>query len=87
MRPRDSLADANALPRFGGSSVSEHPEMQPRDALPIPDRAHGPTVYGPHDNAFTGEVSWVQIHFGEDAQDADHMIAPEDRVAVALARQ
>jgi len=43
--------------------------------------------YGPHDNAFTGEVSWVQIDLGEDAEDADHMIAPEERVAVAMARQ
>jgi len=43
--------------------------------------------YGAHDNAFTGEVSWVQIDLDEDAEDADHMIAPEERVAVAMARQ
>jgi arylsulfatase len=43
--------------------------------------------YGTHDNAFTGEVSWVQIDLDEDAEDADHMIAPEERVAVAMARQ
>jgi arylsulfatase A-like enzyme len=42
--------------------------------------------YGPH-NAFSGEVKWVQIDVGEGAEDGDHMISPEERLAVALARQ
>ncbi len=36
---------------------------------------------------FTGQVSWVQIDLGEDAEHADHFIAPEERIRVALARQ
>jgi arylsulfatase A-like enzyme len=43
--------------------------------------------YGPHDNAFTGEVNWVQIDIGEDAEDADHFVAADERVKVAMARQ
>jgi arylsulfatase A-like enzyme len=43
--------------------------------------------YGPGDNVFTGTVNWVQIDLGEDAQDADHLISPEERLRVAMARQ
>ena len=43
--------------------------------------------YGPSDNAFTGRVLWVQIDLGEDAEDADHLISPEERLRVAMARQ
>ena len=43
--------------------------------------------YGPADNAFNGRVKWVQIDLGEDAEDADHLITPEERLRVAMARQ
>ncbi|HTI35842.1 MAG TPA: arylsulfatase, partial [Miltoncostaea sp.] len=43
--------------------------------------------YGPKDSAFTGRVRWVQIDLGDDAQDADHLITPEERLRVAMARQ
>jgi len=43
--------------------------------------------YGPGDNAFNGRVEWVQIDLGEDAEDADHLITPEERLSVAMARQ
>ncbi len=43
--------------------------------------------YGPHDNAFTGRIDWVQIDIDAAAEDADHLIAPEERLAVAMARQ
>jgi arylsulfatase len=36
---------------------------------------------------FTGTVSWVQIDLGEDAEDVDHLISPEERLRVAMARQ
>ena len=29
---------------------------------------------------FTGRVRWVEIDLGEDAQDADHLITPEERL-------
>ena len=41
--------------------------------------------YGPHDNAFTGEVTWVQIDL--EGEDQDHLISPEERFQVAMARQ
>jgi arylsulfatase A-like enzyme len=36
---------------------------------------------------FTGRVRWVQIDLGEDAEDADHLISPEERYRIAMARQ
>jgi hypothetical protein len=41
--------------------------------------------YGPHDNAFTGEVKWVQLDAG--AEDADHFIDADERLKIAMARQ
>ena len=37
--------------------------------------------------AFSGRVKWVQIDLGEDAEDADNLISPEERYRVAMARQ
>ena len=36
---------------------------------------------------FTGRVKWVEIDLGDDAADADHLITPEERLRVAMARQ
>jgi arylsulfatase len=36
---------------------------------------------------FTGRVRWVEIDLGDDAQDADHLITPEERLSIAMARQ
>jgi arylsulfatase A-like enzyme len=41
--------------------------------------------YGPTDNEFSGRVNWVQIDLEQD--DFDHLITPEERVRVAMARQ
>jgi len=43
--------------------------------------------YGPKDAKFTGRVHWVQIDLGDDARDADHLISPEERYRIAMARQ
>jgi arylsulfatase A-like enzyme len=43
--------------------------------------------YDGEGSVFTGTVSWVQIDLGEDAEDADHLITPEERLRVAMARQ
>jgi arylsulfatase len=43
--------------------------------------------YGPKDSTFTGRIRWVQIDLGKDAEDADHLITPEERLRVAMARQ
>jgi arylsulfatase A-like enzyme len=41
----------------------------------------------PEPNTFSGEVNWVEISLGEDAEDADHFISPHERVQIAMARQ
>ena len=41
--------------------------------------------YGPTGNEFSGEVNWVQIDLEKD--DHDHMVSPEERFRVAMARQ
>jgi len=41
--------------------------------------------YGPKGNEFSGEVNWVQIDLEKD--DHDHLISPEERFKVAMARQ
>jgi arylsulfatase A-like enzyme len=41
--------------------------------------------YDAKDNEFSGEVSWVQIDLEKD--DHDHLISPEERFKVAMARQ
>ena len=41
--------------------------------------------YGPAENAFTGQVAWVQIDIGGDSH--DHLITAEDRMNIAMARQ
>ena len=41
--------------------------------------------YGPTDNEFNGAINWVQIDLEKD--DHDHLITPEERFQVAMARQ
>ena len=41
--------------------------------------------YGPTGNRFTGEIEWVQLDIGEDGH--DHLITPEERFNLAMARQ
>jgi arylsulfatase A-like enzyme len=41
--------------------------------------------YGPTGNEFSGEVNWVQIDLEKD--DHDHLITPEERFTIAMARQ
>jgi len=38
-------------------------------------------------NEFNGTVNWVQIDIDENAEDLDHLITPEERYKVAMARQ
>jgi arylsulfatase len=41
--------------------------------------------YGARDNAFRGEVNWIQIDL--EKEDHDHQISPEERYRIAMARQ
>jgi arylsulfatase len=43
--------------------------------------------YDAESSRFTGTIAWVQIDLGEDAEDADHLISPEERLRIAMARQ
>jgi arylsulfatase len=36
---------------------------------------------------FNGKVRWVEIDLGEDAEDSDHLITPDERLKIAMARQ
>jgi hypothetical protein len=36
---------------------------------------------------FSGEVNWVEIDVGEEAEDLNHLISPEERFRVAMALQ
>ena len=41
----------------------------------------------PVPNDFTGQVEWVEIDVGDAAEDADHMLQPDELLRVAMARQ
>ena len=41
--------------------------------------------YGPTGNRFSGEIEWVQLDIGENS--SDHLITPEQRFNLAMARQ
>ena len=43
--------------------------------------------YNPETSRFPGTINWVQIDVGEDAEDADHLVSPEERLRVAMALQ
>jgi arylsulfatase len=45
------------------------------------------TDYTPETSRFTGRIDWVQIDVAEAADDVDHLITPEERFRVAMARQ
>ena len=36
---------------------------------------------------FNGRVRWVEIDLGDDAEDADHLITPDELLKIAMARQ
>lgn len=43
--------------------------------------------YSSRNSEFSGTVNWVQIDIDENAEDFDHLITPEERYTVAMARQ
>jgi arylsulfatase A-like enzyme len=43
--------------------------------------------YTANTSHFTGTVEWVQIDIDEAAEDVDHLISPEERLQIAMARQ
>jgi hypothetical protein len=43
--------------------------------------------YAGKESVFSGKIVWVQIDIAEAAEDVDHLIAPEDRLRIAMTRQ
>jgi arylsulfatase A-like enzyme len=62
-------------------SADETTDVGSDTATPVSDD------YGSLDSAFTGNVRWVQIDIDAAAEDTDHLITPEERMRVAMARQ
>ena len=62
-------------------SADETTDVGRDGATPVSDD------YGPRDSEFNGTVRWVQIDLGPDAENHDHLIAPEERLRVAMMRQ
>jgi arylsulfatase len=62
-------------------SADETTDVGGDTATPVSDD------YLAHDSHFTGEVAWVQIDIDDAASDADHLISPEERFRIAMARQ
>ena len=62
-------------------SADETTDVGSDTATPVSDD------YGPRDSEFTGKVRWVQLDIDEAAEDADHLISPEERLQIAMARQ
>ena len=50
-------------------------------------RHPGDRRFRQHGKAFTGRVRWVELDIGDAADDQDHLISPEERLRVAMARQ
>jgi arylsulfatase len=62
-------------------SADETTDIGGDTATPVSDD------YSPKESKFTGRIHWVQIDIDEAAEDLDHLIAPEERLRVAMARQ
>jgi arylsulfatase len=62
-------------------SADETTDVGGDTATPVSDD------YGPRDSVFTGRVRWLQIDIDEAAEDLDHLITPEERLRIAMARQ
>ena len=62
-------------------SADETTDIGSDSATPVSDD------YGQRDSEFTGTVRWVQIDVDGAAEDTDHLISPEERLRVAMARQ
>ena len=62
-------------------SADETTDVGSDTATPVSDD------YGPKDSVFTGRIHWVQLDGDEAAADVDHLIGPEERMRIAMARQ
>ncbi len=59
------------------------------DGLDVGEDSGAPVSpdYGAHGNAFNGGIKGIQLAISDAAENADHLVKPEDAIRVALARQ
>ena len=62
-------------------SADETCDVGADSATPVSDD------YGPADSDFTGKINWVADRPRRRREDNDHLITPEERFRVAMARQ
>ena len=62
-------------------SADETTDVGTDTATPVSDD------YGPEAAPSPARSHWVQIDVDEAAEDADHLISPEERLRIAMARQ
>ena len=62
-------------------SADETTDLGSDSATPVTDDLE------PAETKFSGRVRWVQIDLAEDAEDVDHVVSPEERYRIAMARQ
>ena len=62
-------------------SMDETTDIGRDSATPVSDD------HGAGDSAFTGRIEWVEIDVDAAAADIDHLIGPEERLRIAMARQ
>ena len=74
----EGRVDATQAMIFSGDETTD---LGADAATPVSDD------YAPGDSAFTGRVRWVQIDIDDAAEDNDHLITPEERLRIAMARQ
>jgi arylsulfatase len=73
-----------------GRVESTQPMMFSADETADVGRDSGSAVstdYTAAESVFTGTVNWVQIDLAESSEDVDHLITPEERLHIAMARQ
>jgi hypothetical protein len=62
-------------------SADETTDIGNDSATPVSDD------YGSAGNEFTGRVAWVEIDIDQSAADTDHLMGPQERYRIAMARQ
>jgi arylsulfatase len=62
-------------------SADETTDVGSDSATPVSDD------YDPRTSRFNGRIRWVQLDIDEAAEDVDHLITPEERFKLAMARQ
>jgi arylsulfatase len=77
-RAGEGRVEATAPMIFSGDETAD---VGSDTASPVTDD------YTPETSRFSGTVNWVQIDIDEAAEDVDHLITPEERLRVAMARQ